>query len=387
MSDDAETLNLYIRNIGQPGRFQVAVGDPAGPSNVVDFLPNDELRTSLVQLHDRGKDRLRDIPSQERITSFIGETLYKSFITNGTPSQISDPINTFLQGQDSCRIALHLPRSLYYLPWEVLRNPADPYGSFLSLVHSLVRVDGQAGGPDPRDTRFPPFDPTIDFLFIVANPSDCPIGDFDPPDISDIRFSRVIPATYRNFQAFTSRQDIQPNGFIFLGHGDVLDDKGRLVFVKRKFFSGITPGGFSTTVRDPYFGYTVGTDLAQRRKLRLGCLLACDTAWVSDKMPFDDSVVGSILIRSWVSFVLGTQTRLSLLAAQAFLSTMVENLQQKAPLDIAIKEGRRAIHAINEPNSYAPLDWWVPVLYTKTLNFNVMQERALPPIPEATRRF
>jgi len=51
MPDDTETLNLYILNIDQPGRFKVAIGDPAGPSNVIEFLPSDELRNSLVQLH------------------------------------------------------------------------------------------------------------------------------------------------------------------------------------------------------------------------------------------------------------------------------------------------------------------------------------------------
>jgi len=175
--------------------------------------------------------------------------------------------------------------------------------------------------------------------------------------MDDVRFYRVTPATYGNFQTLTSKPDIQPDGFIFLGHGDVFENRGRLVFVKPRLF-GLR--GFSTPVRDPYRGDTVGTALAQRRKLRLGCLLACDTAWVNDRMPFPNSVVGSILIRSWVSFVLGNQNKLSLLAAQVFLSTMVDNLQEKVPLDFAIKEGRRAIYAINEVNSYAPLDWKIP---------------------------
>jgi hypothetical protein len=381
MADDVETLNLYIRNIEQPGRFKVEVGDPARPSNVIDFLSSDELQAALVQLHDRGKNRLKDIPSQDKVTSFIGETLYKSFITNGTPNPISDRVDSFLQRESPQRIAVHLPRSLYYLPWEVLRNPADPYGNFVSLFHSLVRVDGEAGGPDPRDIRFPPFDPTVDFLFVVASPGDCPIGDIEPGDIKDIRFSRVIPATYSNFQAFTSKRDIQPDGFIFLGHGDVAENYGRLLFVKQQ---GLI---IKTTVSDPHPGYTVGSDLAQRRKLRLGCLLACDTAWVSDKMPFENSVVGAILIRSRVPFVLGNQARLSLDAAQAFLSALVENLQRRTPLDFAIKEGRRAIYALAGQNPYASLDWWVPVLYSKTLNFNVMREQAPPPIPVATRSF
>ncbi len=364
MPDDAETLNLYFHKSEPLGRFKVAVGDPAGPSNVVNFLPSDQLRDALVRLHDREPNTcLKDIPSQEKITSFIGETLYKVFIGNGTPNPVSDAVNEFMEREGPHRIALHLPRSLYYLPWEVLRNPADPYGNFISLFHSLVRVDGEAQGPDPRDTRIPPFEPTVDLLLVVANPGDRPIGEFEPTEIKDIRFSRVTPATYSNFQNFTSKRDIQPDGFIFLGHGDVADNYGRLLFVK---LQGLI---FRTTVADPHPAYTVGSDLAQRRKLRLGCLLACDTAWVSDKMPFENSVVGAILGRSRVPFVLGNQAQLTLLAAQAFLSAMVINLQQRVPLDFAIKEGRRAIYAITEQNSYASLDWWVPVLYSKNSQF------------------
>jgi hypothetical protein len=129
----------------------------------------------------------------------------------------------------------------------------------------------------------------------------------------------------------------------------------------------------------------VATELNRRTKLRLCCLLACDTAWVSDDLPFDRSVVGSVLTRSDIPFVLGSQTPFSMQAAQQFLVGMVESLQNKDPLDFAITQGRLAVHAFSPtPNNYACLDWWVPAFYTKSIYFQVLPEEMPIAIPLAT---
>src|SRR5262249_1022390 len=155
---------------------------------------------------------------------------------------------------------------------------------FFSLFHSVIRVDGEAKGPDPRYTRFPPSEPTLQLLFLLANPSDRPIGDFEPAETGAVQFSAVSPATYNNFQTFTSRRDIRPDGFIFFGHGDIAhrdgvpvkerpirpDDYGHLVFVRQQ---GII---FRSTVSDLRAGYTVASELIHCQNLSLGCLLACD---------------------------------------------------------------------------------------------------------------
>jgi hypothetical protein len=381
---DAESLNLFVRSTDRPNQFKVAVDDPGEPSNIVDFVLSGELSTALLKLHARGANRiLRDIPSQDVVSSFIGESLYNTFIMGERTNPVSSAFHQFFEryGAGPHRLALHLPRSLYFLPWELLRNPSDPSGHFFSLFHSVVRVDGEARGPDPRDTRFPPSEPTLQLLFVVADPSNKPIGDFEPAETGDVRFFRVIPATYNNFQAFTSKKDIEPDGFIFFGHGDVGDDYGRLVFVKQQ---GVI---FRTLVSDPRPGYSVGTDLYHRLKLRFGCLLACDTAWISDKLPFLNSVVGSILDRSKIPFVLGCQTPIAIGSAQEFLSGMVEALQKKEPLDFAITHGRRTVHASPPSDTYTSLDWWVPVLYSKSTYFQILPEQPPIVIPAATRGF
>jgi len=357
----------------------------------INFAPDDEFNNKLMQLHARGADRvLKTIPDQDHVSAFIGERLFRTFIKSGTRTPVSDAFDQFLERHDSedpQRIALHLARSLYRLPWEVLKDPAAPVGDFLSLFHSVIRVDGEAKGSDPRYTRFPPTDPTLQLLFVRSSPSDRPIGDFDPAETGDVKFHRVDPATYSNFQQFTANTKIRPDGFVFLGHGDVdeVENYGVLIFVRWEWGGGLA---FRTTASDPRHGYTVGTDLVNRKRLRFGCLMACETAWIDDKFPFDRSVVGSILTRTNIPFVLGAQTPIALYAAREFLSGMVEALHNKEPLDFAVNSGRRRVHASpSVPGTYTALDWWVPVLYSKTTNFEVVTEGPPIPIPTSTRAF
>jgi hypothetical protein len=71
---EAETLNLFVSKTDDPTRFRVAVDDPIGPSNLVEFLLKDELKSALTKLHARGPDQVfHDIPSQDVAASFIGE--------------------------------------------------------------------------------------------------------------------------------------------------------------------------------------------------------------------------------------------------------------------------------------------------------------------------
>ena len=384
-----DTFNLFIKAVsGAAGQYVVSANDPrGGPSASVCFAPDAEFDSKLLQLHARGADRvLKTIPDQDQLAAFLGERLFQTFIKNGVATPVSDAFDQFLAAHDEevpQRIALHLARSLYRLPWELLKNPAAPVGDFLSLFHSIVRIDGEATG-DPRNARFPPTDPTLQLLFVRSSPSDRPIGDFDPAETGDVKFHRVDPATYSNFQQFTGSTKIRPDGFIFLGHGDVdkAENYGVLIFVREEGFI------FKTTASDPRPGYTIGTDLVNRKRLRFSCLMACETAWIDEKFPFERSVVGSILTRTKIPFVLGAQTPIALYAAREFLIGMVEALQRKEPLDFAVTSGRRSVHASpSVPGTFTALDWWVPVLYSKTTSFDVVTEGTSLPIPTATRAF
>jgi hypothetical protein len=381
VSKDIDTFNLYIRSsTDSPNQFRVSAQRPDGPSEDVNFTLGEGLSNTILKLHARGADRvLTNIPDQDIVSSEIGEELFNTFLSGKVLSEYDGFFNShdpdFIQ-----RIALHLPRSLYAIPWEVLRDPRRPRGSFLSRSHSLVRVDGELKGPDPRYVRIPPTSPTLQLLFVLSSPADRPIADFDPAETGEVKFHRVSPATYSNFQAFTRNTDIRPDGFVFFGHGDIADKYGVLLFVQQR---GIV---FRTTVADPRPGFTVAGDLADRDKIRLSCLLACETAWTDQKFPFTRSVVGAVLQGTNIPFVLGAQTPLDVFAAQEFLIGMVEALDQRNPLDVAITVGRRKVRS-TVIGPFSALDWWVPVLYSKTISFNVVTEKLDLAIPTATRGF
>jgi hypothetical protein len=378
---DTDTFNLYIRaSTGLPDRYRVSAQRPDGPSEEVTFAVSSALSDRILKLHARGADRvLTTIPDQDIISSAIGEELFDTFFLG----QVLSEYDGFFASHDTDyiqRIALHLPRSLYAIPWEVLRDPRRPPGSFLSRSHSLVRVDGELKGADPRYVRVPPTSPTLQLLFVLSSPADKPIADFDPAETGEVKFHRVDPATYSNFQAFTRKTDIRPDGFVFFGHGDIADNFGVLLFVQQR------GRVFRTTVRDPRPGFTVAGDLADRDKIRLSCLLACESAWTSQKFPFTSSVVGAMLQGTNIPFVLGAQTPIDVFAAQEFLTGMVQALDQGNPLDIAITIGRRQVRS-TVVGPFSALDWWVPVLYSRTISFNVVTEKPDLAIPSATRGF
>jgi hypothetical protein len=67
---------------------------------------------------------------------------------------------------------------------------------------------------------------------------------------------------------------------------------------------------------------------------------------------------------------------------------LVEALQNKEPLDFAVTSGRRRVHASpSVPGTYTALDWWVPVLYSKTTSFEVVTEWPSITIPTASKGF
>jgi hypothetical protein len=57
-------------------------------------------------------------------------------------------------------------------------------------------------------------------------------------------------------------------------------------------------------------------------------------------------------------------------------------------LDLALTEARNQIRAImpGGAQSYSALDWWIPVLYTKTTNLQVIDTARTAFVAEATAR-
>jgi hypothetical protein len=401
-----EIFHLYLRETAAIRIFEIT-DDPRWASYDKITVDVDQasqhsnerrsLRSLIKQLHDRTSDRIRTVPDQARIAAAIGETLFSNAI--GASAKISESFDNYdklcVSEHRKIRIALHLPASLYYLPWELLRDPRDPPGNFFALNGSIIRYDLTI-----PEKNFEPVELPFKLWFVFANPSNRPFsGDTEllPPPQSEIIFDQIKPATFEGFQEtirgssyLKSKAQVRPLVFAFFGHGDIDDQKiGQLVFVRRGERKGIT----WPWVSDPRPSYAINNTIAACPHLRIAFLCACESAWAETATAFENSIAGYLLRGSAsLGYVIGAQTPIDRFAADIFLERILRHLPA-APLDLAISEARAAVHGMNylDPGQqYSGLDWWVPVLYARAAGFDVIARpdtrSALQPPPHVSHR-
>lgn len=243
---------------------------------------------------------LTDFTNQEPVCIEIGKRLFRKFFVGPAAARFAQ----YRQPAQRPRLALRLPPELYHLPWELLHDPDDDYGQFLSIQGSTIRCDAKT---EPRL-----FNPSGEssFLFLLASPQDkSAIADFTLSDVEQFRFIKVSPPTYSNFQDLIK----QPHfGLVFFGHGETDNRRhGRLIFVRedRQWL-------VKRWLSDPKYGHSLADAFGQNGEMRLACIFACESAWADKTVQFENSVVGACLRRTKLAFVLGAQTPLDLLLAR-----------------------------------------------------------------------
>lgn len=317
-----------------------------------------------------------DFKTQESVCVEIGKRLFKKFFVDsvGASFQRYKKTNYKDEKQQPPRLVLRLPAELYHLPWELLHDPADEFGQFLSVQGSVIRSDAET------PTRL--FNPlkASSFLFVLASPQDKrAIADFTLEDVEQFRFVRVAPPTYSNFQDLI--KEMPHFGLVFFGHGDTDSAQyGRLIFVRedrqwlvRRWLS------------DPKYGHSLGDAFGPTGGVRLACIFACESAWADKTVEFDKSIVGACLRRTKLAFVLGAQTPLDVFASQECLAGLLKGLAAGDPLDLALGRGRVAIRGMapEQPGGlFGRMDWWIPVLYSKTTNLDVLPKAPIISSPE-----
>jgi hypothetical protein len=383
-----EIFHVYLRSTSASHIFEIT-NDPrwASYDNItVDIdqpyaLSPDKrpLKSLIQQLHDRGSERLMRVPDQTQIAAVIGEALFSIVI--GGSETISKSFDTY---HDQCitqhrkiRLAVHLPASLYYLPWELLRDPRDPPGNFFALNGSIIRYDSTIPEKD-----FEPAEVPFRLWFIFSNPSNRPFSgdtEIQPPPHKDIIFDQIRPATFERFQEtirdfsyLTSNPPVRPLAFAFFGHGDIDDHKiGQLVFVRKGARKGLT----WPWVSDARPSYAINDTIVACPHLRLAFLCACESAWAVTETAFENSIAGNLLRGSAsLGYVIGAQTPIDRFAADIFLERILARLPT-TPLDLAISDARAAVRGMNYSEAgqeYSGLDWWVPVLYARAAGFDVV---------------
>lgn len=386
-------FNIYLRSTAATKIFRIA-GDHRFLSSdevTIDLDQESQIRgrtlhSLIKQLHERGHLRIKTVPEQTPIASAIGGALFSSVIraSQATSDRFDEYHKKCLANYRKLRLSLHLPPSLYHLPWELLRDPSDAPGNFIALNGSITRYD-----MDIPEKNFEPAQLPFKLWFMFANPSNRPFGgdvEFLPPPHNGIQFDHITPATFerfqdtlRNYMFVTSKPRVQPLVFAFFGHGDIDDKKiGQLVFVKQGDRKGFT----RPWVSDPRPSWAINDTIVSCPHLRVAFLCACESAWAATAADFENSIAGNLLRGSpSLGYVIGAQTPIDRFSADIFLAEILKKLPT-TPLDLAISDARAAVRGMNYNDAgqeFSGLDWWVPVLYARAAGFDVVARADIQP--------
>src|SRR5436853_3269914 len=255
---------VTIRDLGNDN-FEVYGENAAAEAGRVQFVRGSVFDENLKKLHDRDGFGFVTVTQHDDGCSAIGEHLFKSFFGGSVLARYR---NYRDRNPDYPRIALQIPQSLYYLPWEVIRDPKDNPGQYLAMQGSLIRYDSQE--PKPEDRVFADIPENHTHLFLLASTRDKPIGPFDPADWGSVKFLPVTPAAFRKFGELLKRTKPYPFGLVFFGHGKIQGNQGYLLFVKPSYEP------------DPIAGFVVARAIGEIKAMRVAYILACDSAWAAE---------------------------------------------------------------------------------------------------------
>lgn len=373
----ARIFHIYIYDQGS-GTFGVAL-EFDGPTKPVQFTPQGPFDDAVNEIHDRSAARLIDPYKLDKACEFIGSSLFASFIAGPVSNEYAH-YRAELQAGASPenrmpRIAVHLPRSLQYIPWEVLKDPNDPPGQFISLRGSLIRYDLAS---EKRTTPIS-VEPTVEskpqFVVVVSNPTDRVLYNFSlDRNYKGATFIQVTPAEFEKFRDALAAK--APLGVIFFGHGevDVKQREGYLFFVKR-----VRSGLFSELAEDRRAAHAIGKELGIGAAPRLAYVLACESALVENAVDFERTVAGTLVTSTLTGAVIGAQEKIDQKALMTLLKTCIDDLVAGVPLDLSLRKARLDILSIDPGEreaQFSRLDWWIPTLYARTQNFDVVRSRA-----------
>lgn len=345
-------FHLYVKAIEKTNdRFAVSTPEPGENEETVTFTRTQRFDENVQKLRNREEGIEPPAQYHETLCSSIGETLFVGFVAG----RVYSAYKKYCTADQTPRIALHLPRHLYGLPWELLRDPEMPRGQFIARYGSVIRYD--ADSPADLTTIYPLQTPPT-YLYVLSSPADLPkTGNYRPGDVPHNRYAirEVSPPTYEKFQR--ALRAPPPDGFAFFGHGDVKDGRGVLMFEQ-------STSMMRAADADPIGGDVLADEIGPRHNVKIIFLCACESAWSKSNVPFENTVAGALLDRTYTPFVIGAQNEINSAAAITLLGSCWEEVSRGVYLDLALSAGRRNIYGLKPP---ARFDWWIPVFYAKTL--------------------
>jgi len=219
------------------------------------------------------------------------------------------------------------------LPWEYLAEPRRRRFLALSASTPIVRYLEFQDGVQPLRISLP-----LTVLVAIAAPLDLPRLDADREwsriqgafsELADrVVLERLEPATLEALGERLHRGDVHILHFVGHGGFDRASEEGALSLEnQRRLTNSVT----ATQLAGALFG----------RGLQLVVLNACEGAKHGATDAF--SGVAQCLVQQGVPAVVAMQLTISNLAAITFAESFYTNLAQRAPVDAAVAEARRAV--------------------------------------------
>jgi hypothetical protein len=365
---DYRDFDLHLRRSGRKYIAHVTNSD-AGEADEVFSLPFTEQELEILTLKLRPSSGNRSAGlNHENAAKELGGKLYDAVFQGDVAMRLASCIELARQAQTKVRIKLRLSDvpELASLPWEFLYDKGLNRFLALSKETALVRYLDQ-----PRPLAALEIAAPLKVLVMISSPHDYPELNVEaewqklhqaftqlPPGL--VQVDRLAHASLAELDQQLSRDSYHI--FHYIGHG-LFDDHTEISSLVLE-----DDDGDSLQIA----GEDIGVHLHNHASLRLVILNACEGARAASHDVYSGIAQG--LIRCQIPAVIGMQFEISDKAAIAFSSRFYDAIARSKPVDEALDDARRAIHAAQNGGS----EWGTPVLYLRAQNGNLFNIKALP---------
>lgn len=353
-----ENFDLLIektkRRRGDRERYKVHLqSSPAGetpPKSPLSFSDKD--LKALLGAVEVWRDLGQKTPAL-KTPEEIGSELFRAVIAGEIQRLWDTSLSQIRSKGLGLRLRLQLGEApeLEEWPWELLYDRS--HGQFLTLSRdiSIVRYLANPTPPGGEKIR-----PPLKVLVIIANPADCSRingeGEWDllNRDLGGLVEDGTVLLNRLQTPTLPALEQAMNHSWHvihFVGHGQFKLGEGSLLLEN------------ASGRRQEVTGQKLRVLLEGQKELRLVVLNACVGARTSSDNPF--AGVAQSLVRLGLPAVVAMRSRVSDRAALAFAGRFYKSLVEALPVDTALSETRRGMHAGSDD-----LEWSTPVLYMRS---------------------
>jgi hypothetical protein len=306
--------------------------------------------------------------NRENAAKELGGGLFAAVFQGNVATRLASCIELARREQTKVRINLRLDDELVSLPWEFLYDESLNRFLALSKETALVRYLEQPCALEALEVAAP-----LKVLVMISSPQDQAALNVEAEwNKLHEAFTQLAPNLVQVDQvkqaslAALHRQLSRDHYHIFhyIGHG-VFDERGETSYLWLE-----DDEGKSSAIA----GEKIGVHLHNHPSLRLVILNACEGARASTHDVYSGIAQG--LIREGIPAVIGMQFEISDEAAITFSRDFYDAIARGKPVDEALDNARRAIHAAQNGGT----EWGTPVLYLRAQNGHLFD---IEPLPEA----